>query len=88
MSFLTTGHKQRRRGKERAPQAHVLSRSRRETAFLAVWLFMPLQCQQGERGRRQTSSPFIKALQCSQTSISPEKAGLRPPPGCYLPPDS
>ncbi|EFP73845.1 putative transposase [Shigella dysenteriae 1617] len=26
--------------------------------------------------------------QGSQTSISPEKAGLRPPPGCYLPPDS
>ncbi len=37
------------------------------------------------RGHRRTSSPFIKALQCSQTSISPEKAGLRPPPGCYLP---
>ena len=36
-----------------------------------------------ENGR--TGSPFIKALQCSQTSISPEKAGLRPPPGCYLP---
>ena len=36
-----------------------------------------------ENGR--TDSPFIKALQCSQTSISPEKAGLRPPPGCYLP---
>ncbi|EPB8415293.1 hypothetical protein ACRTJ2_005023, partial [Escherichia coli] len=39
-----------------------------------------------ENGR--TGSPFIKALQCSQASISPEKAGLRPPPGCYLPPDS
>nr|QNI18057.1 hypothetical protein [Escherichia coli O1:H7] len=75
-------------GKERAPQAHVHPRSRRETAFLAVWLFMPAQCQQGERGHRRTSSPFIKALQCSQTSISPEKAGLRPPPGCYLPLDS
>mgnify|MGYP000349839086 CR=1 FL=1 len=45
----------------------------------------PVQCQQGERDHRRTSSPFIKALQCSQTSISPEKAGLRPPPGCYLP---
>ena len=88
MSFLTTGHKQRRRGKRTGAQARVLPRSRRETAFLAVWLFMPAQCQQGERGHRRTSSPFIKALQCSQTSIIPEKAGLRPPPGCYLPPDS
>nr|WP_322132192.1 hypothetical protein [Escherichia coli] len=35
MRFLT-GHKQRRR---------VHPRSRRKSAFLAVWLFMPAQCQ-------------------------------------------
>ncbi|EPO2217967.1 hypothetical protein ACT7I1_005322, partial [Escherichia coli] len=31
--------------RERAPMAHIHSRSRREQPFLTVWLFMPVQCQ-------------------------------------------
>lgn len=85
MSFLTTGHKQRRRGRRTGAAGARSSPFPKGNGLPEIRLFMPVQHQQGERGYRRTSSPFIKALQRSQTSISPEKAGLRPPPGCYLP---
>lgn len=91
MSFLTTGHKQRRRRRRTGaagarsslfPKGNGLPGSQVVHART-----MPVR-KKGLPENGRTDSPFIKALQCSQTHISSGKAGLRPPPGCYLPPDS
>ncbi|ENW5427099.1 hypothetical protein ACFLQD_005477, partial [Escherichia coli] len=63
MSFLTTGHKQRRRGKRTGAAGARSSPFLKGNDLPEVRLFMPVQHQQGERGYRRTSSPFIKALQ-------------------------
>ncbi|MEH0145631.1 hypothetical protein V6247_26015, partial [Escherichia coli] len=91
MLFLTTGHKQRRR-RRRTGAAGARSFPFPEGTSLPGSLVvhartMPVR-KKGLPENGQTGSPFIKALQCSQIRISSGKAGLSPPPGCYLPPDS
>ena len=88
MSFLTTGHKQRRRGRRTGAagaRSSPFPKGNGLPGSLVVHArTMPVR-KKGLPENGQTDSPFIKALQCSQTRISPEKAGMRPPPGCYLP---